>query len=114
MSLRYRVGDFFVDPSRNQITLNEQPQTIPPKALAVLTYLARNPGKVVSQNELLDNIWPDTVVTPNTLQRSIAQLRKAFGDDRKSQAYIKTHAKQGYSLECEVSWHQELESQHRH
>ena len=111
MSLRYRVGDFFVDPSRNQITLNEQPQTIPPKALAVLTYLAKNPGKVVSQNELLDNIWPDTVVTPNTLQRSIAQLRKAFGDDRKSQAYIKTHAKQGYSLECEVSWHQELESQ---
>mgnify|MGYP000489136911 CR=1 FL=1 len=111
MSLRYRVGDFWVDLSRNQITLNEQVQTIPPKALAVLTYLAKHPRKVVSQDELLDKVWPDTVVTPNTLQRSIAQLRKAFGDDRKSQSYIKTHAKQGYSLECELVWQDEQDKQ---
>lgn len=53
---------------------------------------------------LLDTVWPDTVVSPNTLQRSIAQLRKALGDDGKVQGYIQTHAKKGYSLECEVRW----------
>ncbi|MEX2962171.1 winged helix-turn-helix domain-containing protein [Microbulbifer sp. TYP-18] len=104
MTIQYWVGDFFIDLSRNQITQNKQSQTIPPKALAVLTYLAKHQQKVVSQDELLAEIWPDTIVTPNTLQRSIAQLRKALGEDRKLKSYIKTHAKQGYSLECDVTW----------
>lgn len=102
MAQQYWVGDFFVDITRNQITKKSEIQTIPPKALAVLTYLAKNANKVVSHDEILSEVWPDTVVTPNTLQRSIAQLRKALGED--SKFYIKTHAKQGYSLEVEVRW----------
>jgi len=104
MAAQYWVGDFFVDLTRNQITQKMQSQTIPPKALAVLTYLAKNANKVVSHDELLTQVWPDAVVTPNTLQRSIAQLRKALGQDSQYQSYIKTHAKQGYSLEVEVRW----------
>jgi DNA-binding winged helix-turn-helix (wHTH) protein len=110
MSLQYWVGDFFVDLSRNQVTQKEQSQTIAPKALAVLTLLAENQGKVVSYDEIFDNVWPNTVVTPNTLQRSIAQLRKVLGENSKLQSYIKTHAKQGYSLECDVRWHDENDS----
>lgn len=105
MAEQYWIGDFFIDLSRNQITQSKQSQVIAPKALAVLTYLAENQGKVVSHDALLDAVWQETVVSPNTLQRSIAQLRKALGDDGK--AYIKTHAKQGYSLECDVRWHNE-------
>ncbi|MEJ6472695.1 winged helix-turn-helix domain-containing protein [Pseudoalteromonas piscicida] len=101
---QYWVGDFFVDLSRNQISHQGECQTLAPKALAVLTCLARNQGKVMSLDTLLDTVWPDTVVSPNTLQRSIAQLRKALGDDGKVQGYIQTHAKKGYSLECEVRW----------
>jgi DNA-binding winged helix-turn-helix (wHTH) protein len=111
MAVQYWVGDFFVDLSRNQVTQKEQSQTIAPKALAVLTYLAENKGRVVSYDELFDKVWPDTVVTPNTLQRSIAQLRKVLGADHKLQSYIKTHAKQGYSLECDVRWHDEANTQ---
>ncbi len=111
MALQYWVGDFFVDLSRNQVTQKEQSQTIAPKALAVLTYLAENQGKVVSYDELFAKVWPDTVVTPNTLQRSIAQLRKVLGEDSKLQSYIKTHAKQGYSLECDVRWHDQTDTQ---
>ena len=110
MAEQYWIGGFFIDLSRNQITQNQQSQIIAPKALAVLTYLAENQGKVVSQDTLLANVWPDTVVSPNTLQRSIAQLRKALGDDSKAQLYIKTHAKQGYSLECDVRWHDNADS----
>ena len=104
MAEQYKIGEFIIDLSRNQITQNKEPQIIPPKALAVLTYLAKHQGKVISQNELLDTVWKGTVVSPNTLQRSIAQLRKALGDDGKEQTYIKTHAKQGYSLEQNVLW----------
>lgn len=104
MAEQYWVGDFFVDLTRNQITQKMNSQTIAPKALAVLTYLAQHQGQVVSHDALLANVWQNTAVTPNTLQRSIAQLRKALGDDGKVQRYIKTHAKQGYSLECQVQW----------
>ncbi|WP_065204308.1 winged helix-turn-helix domain-containing protein [Shewanella woodyi] len=106
MEEQYWVGDFFVDLSRNQLTQKQQSQTLPPKALAVLTCLAKNKASVVSQDELLSHVWPNSVVAPNTLQRCIAQLRKALGDDGKVQRYIKTHAKQGYSLEVDVHWQQ--------
>lgn len=105
MTKQYWIGGFYIDLSRNQITQNQQTQTLAPKALAVLTCLAENQGQVVSQDDLLAQVWPDTIVSPNTLQRSIAQLRRALGDDGKGQAYIKTHAKRGYSLECDVRWH---------
>jgi DNA-binding winged helix-turn-helix (wHTH) protein len=104
IATKYWVGDFFIDLTRNQITKKNQSRTIPPKALAVLTCLAKNSNKVVSHDDLLSEVWPNTVVTPNTLQRSIAQLRKVLGEDSQIHSYIKTHAKQGYSLEVEVRW----------
>ena len=104
MVKQYWVGEFFVDLSRNQISLAGESQTLAPKALSVLTCLAENQGSVVSYDELLNRVWPSSVVTPNTLQRSIAQLRKAFGESSKAQGLIKTHSKQGYSLECQVTW----------
>ena len=104
MTEKYWIGDFFVNLPRNQITYNEHTQTLPPKALAVLTYLAKHQGDVVSQEDLLNQVWKDTVVSPNSLQRCIAQLRKTFGDDGKAQGLIKTHAKKGYSLEAAIRW----------
>ncbi|MCF6438420.1 winged helix-turn-helix domain-containing protein [Pseudoalteromonas luteoviolacea] len=104
MQQQYWVDDFYIDVSRNQITYQDHTQTLAPKALAVLTVLAKHQGEVLSQDTLLDAVWPDVIVSPNTLQRSIAQLRKAFGDDGKAQGFIKTHAKQGYSLEANVQW----------
>lgn len=110
MTEQYWIGGFFVDLSRNQITAKNQSQTLAPKALAVLTCLAEHCGAVVTQDEILAKVWPESVVSPNTLQKSIAQLRKALGDDGKIQVYIKTHAKQGYSLESDVRWHDGIET----
>ena len=98
MAEQYWINDFFIDKTRNQITQSERSQTVPPKALAVLSYLAAHHGEVASQDDLLKHVSSDTIVYPNTLQRSIAQLRKALGDNGKGQTLIKTHAKQGYSL----------------
>jgi len=109
MAIKYWIGDQYVDPSRNQIIRRETVQTLAPKALSVLTLLAKNQGSVVTQEALLDSVWKGTIVSPNTLQRSIAQLRKAFGDDAKQQRVIKTHSKQGYSLELQVKWHDDDE-----
>lgn len=107
MAKQYWVDEFYVDLSRNQISQQDQVQSMPPKALQVLTYLAENNGRVVSYDELLNAVWPSSVVTPNTLQRSVAQLRKALGETSKTQGIVKTHSKQGYSLECKVTWDRE-------
>lgn len=104
MKKQFWIEDFFVDPSRNQITHGAHTQTLAPKAVAVLTYLAEHAQEVVTYDNLLSHVWPDTIVTPNNLQRSVAQLRKALGEDSKQQVFIKTHSKQGYSLECEARW----------
>jgi len=104
MSQQFWVNNYLIDIKRNQISHQQQLTPIAPKALAVLAILAEHAGEVVSHDVLMDRVWPDTIVTPNTLQRCIAQLRKAFGDDSKHQAFIKTHSKQGYSLEAAVCW----------
>ena len=109
MALQYWVGDSYIDLTRNQITRHETVLTLAPKALAVLTLLAKKQGSVVTQDELLDHVWKNSIVSPNTLQRSIAQLRKAFDDDAKQQRVIKTHSKRGYSLELAVSWQDNLD-----
>jgi len=113
MAVQYWVGDFLVDVSRNQLTRNDQSQIIAPKVLAVLTLLAKNQGRVVAYDELFASVWLDTVVTPNTLQRSVALLRKVLDQDSAGESYIKTHAKQGYSLEREVEWLADYDSADR-
>ncbi|BBN83175.1 hypothetical protein PA25_31600 [Pseudoalteromonas sp. A25] len=104
MTKAFWVNNYFIDVSRNQIEHQQQATPVPPKALKVLEVLASRAGEVVSHDELMDIVWENSVVGPNTLQRAIAQLRKAFGDDSKKQAFIKTHAKKGYSLEANVRW----------
>lgn len=94
----YRIKNYHIDFSRNQITVEGESNILPPKAMAVLEVLILSQGKVISVEYLLEKVWVDAVVTVNTLHRCISQLRKVFKDDSKLQRVIKTHAKQGYSL----------------
>ena len=80
----YWVGDYLVDPSRNQIKRFEQTHLLQPKVLAVLNLLASNAGEVVSHEQLMSEVWPNVYVTPNTLQRCIAELRKALGGQQQN------------------------------
>jgi len=103
----YQITHHIVDVARNQIirdqgSVDEVIQTLPPKTIQVLTEFAKSQGQVVSHDQLMNVVWQNTVVSPNSIQRCITQLRKALADDSKQQRIIKTHAKQGYSLEVPV------------
>jgi len=106
----FTVGNYRVDMSRSQIIAQDDIMSMEPKVLQVLLVLAEHQGKVVTHEILLQQVWPNVEVAPNALQRCIAQLRKAFNDDAKSQRFIATHPKVGYSLVANVSWQEELES----
>jgi len=80
MAQKYWINNSFIDLSRNQITQQGLTVAMQPKALAVLTYLAEHQGSVVSQDAIMTHVWQETIVSPNSLQRCIAQLRKALGN----------------------------------
>lgn len=93
------VNGFKIDWSRAQASSKGAVNSLDAKQLAILKVLYQAQGQIVSQQTLLDKVWQDTIVSPNTVQQSIAQLRKTLGDDGKSQNAIKTHPKLGYSLQ---------------
>lgn len=74
------------------------------KAMQVLLVLAERRGSVVSREALLERVWPHTMPTDDVVTQAVAQLRKAFGDDRDAPRYIETIAKAGYRLLPQVEW----------
>jgi tetratricopeptide (TPR) repeat protein len=73
-------------------------QVIPlrPKTWSVLLYLAERPGALVTKDELFDALWPDVAVTPDTLNKSIGELRAALGDDSHVPRFIETVTRRGF------------------
>jgi TolB-like protein/DNA-binding winged helix-turn-helix (wHTH) protein/Flp pilus assembly protein TadD len=69
---------------------------IPPKAYDVLRYLVENPGRLVTQDELLEALWPETYVNPEILRKYILDIRKILGDRSDKPVFIETVTKRGY------------------
>lgn len=75
---------------------NGSPVPLPPRAMGVLATLVARPGSVVSKQELMDAVWPETFVTESSLLEAIGLLRQTFGDDPRQPIYIQTVHRRGY------------------
>jgi TolB-like protein/DNA-binding winged helix-turn-helix (wHTH) protein/Tfp pilus assembly protein PilF len=67
-----------------------------PKPFDVLAYLIQNAGRVVTQDEMLEALWPETYVNPEVLRKYILEIRKALGDRVGAPEFIETLPKRGY------------------
>ena len=67
-----------------------------PKAFALLDYVIARPGQLVTKEELLEAVWPDTFVGEAVLKVTVRQIREALGDDPKSPRFIETAHRRGY------------------
>src|ERR1700751_5093404 len=67
-----------------------------PKAFDVLRYLVQHAGQLVTQDELLDALWPRAYVQAEVLKHQVLKLRKTLGDDRRHPRYIETLPRRGY------------------
>ena len=76
-----------------------------PKAFDVLRYLVEHPGRLVTQDELLEALWPETYVNPELIKKYILGIRKALGDQHENPAYIETLPKRGYQFIALVTDH---------
>lgn len=93
-------GDFRLDGERGTLARGDEELTLRRKSFAVLQYLARNPGRLVSREELFREIWGPVVVTDGTLTQCLIDIRRAL-DDR-SQSIVRTVRGRGVRFELPV------------
>jgi eukaryotic-like serine/threonine-protein kinase len=92
----YEFGPFRVDPDHRQLLREDRPVPLPPKSFDILLVLVENSEKVVSKDELLKAVWPDTFVEESNLAQGIFVLRKTLGDTVEQKRYIVTVPGRGY------------------
>ena len=99
----YQFGEFLVEPSHNQISTDGEVRLLEPKTMDLLVYLIKHRERIISSDELLENLWPGRIVEESTIHRRINQLRKALDDSARQSEYVKTVIKRGYQAVAEVS-----------
>ena len=99
----YEFDEFRIDVSKRLLTKgNEKPVPLTPKIFDTLLYLVRNGGKVIEKDELMREIWTDSIVEENNLNQNISILRRVFGEKPGEHRFIVTIAGHGYRFVPEV------------
>lgn len=94
-------GDFQIDVRNGLLLRRGEPVSLTPKAFETLFALVRSAGNVLSKEELLEQVWPDSFVSEATLSQNIYLLRKVLGQ-RDGRPWIKTLPRRGYRFEGDV------------
>ncbi len=100
---RLRIGTWLVDPALDEIRSLDAVIKLEPRSMRLLLYLAAHPGEVVRLDDLLAAVWPNVVVTPQSVYNTVAQLRRTLGDSAETPAYIATVSRKGYRLIAPVT-----------
>jgi DNA-binding winged helix-turn-helix (wHTH) protein len=97
----YRFGAYELDEAKGELRREGESVSIQPKPLALLALLLRERERVVPADEILTTLWPDTAVTPGSLNRAVSHARRAIGDTNRGR-FIKSVARRGYRFDGEV------------
>src|SRR5262245_72951 len=97
----FAFGPFRLEPAECRLTKGGVPVQITPKALELLVALATRPGRLVTKDELVALVWPDTFVEEGNLAVNMTRLRQVLNDDT-GQNYIETVPKRGYRFVASV------------
>jgi len=92
----YLLDGVEIDAAQVCLRREGKEQHLRSRAFQVLLYLLEARDRVVTKNELIDRIWPDTSVTDNTLEQCLAEIRRVLGDNSRQPRFIKTIPRAGY------------------
>ena len=95
-----RFDRFALDTARGCLLDGDREVELRPKTYLVLHYLLNNPGRLVSRREIVDAVWPNVIVTDDSLAHCISEVRSAIGDGQ--HRFIKTVPKRGYLFATQV------------
>jgi len=100
----FKIHHFTVRPTQCILSGDNGDQMLEPKAMSLLTELAKANNELVSRADLFQLIWGDQVVTDYALNTLIASLRKSLGDQAEKPQFIETRPKLGYRLIPTIDW----------
>lgn len=103
MAAEFEFGPFRLESANARLLRGHEPVALKPKAFDVLSYLVQRAGRLVSQEELLRAIWPDTIVGDSSLKSCIRQIRSALGDRVREPLFIETVHRRGYRFIAKVA-----------
>lgn len=100
---RYHFGDFEMDLARFELRRDGEAVHLERQVFDVLAHLVANRERVVTKEELLDEVWGDRFVSESALASRIKAARRSVGDDGSRQAVIRTVFGRGYQFVASVS-----------
>src|SRR5437773_2147820 len=102
MSRLYQFGPYVLDAQRRALYFEKSLVPLTPKAFDVLLFLAQNPNRLITKDELLHAVWGDTFVEEANLTQYISHLRKALADNSENSRLIVTISRKGYQFAADV------------
>jgi transcriptional activator of cad operon len=100
---KLRIGDWCANPASGEISRNGETARVEVRTMRLLLCLAQHAGEVVSIDDLLNQVWPDVMVAPDSVYQAVTSLRRLLGDDPKQPAYIETVPRLGYRMVAAVN-----------
>jgi TolB-like protein/DNA-binding winged helix-turn-helix (wHTH) protein len=97
----YEFGEFQLDAQKRLLRRGTETVSLTPKAFDVLLLLIQHSGEVVTKDEIMGAVWPDSFVEESNLTQTVFMLRKALGEAA-DQRYILTVQGRGYKFVVEV------------
>jgi len=98
---RYSFDQFVVDIERGALLQDGVDIPLRPKCFEVLTYLVKHHGVLVTKDQLMDVVWPDSMVTEDSLTQCLIKIREALGDTKKEM--IRTIPRRGFIFDVPVT-----------
>ena len=77
--------------------------SLTPKAFDVLRYLVEHADRLVTQDEILEALWPETYVNPEVIKKYVLGIRKALGDRHDKPEFIETFPRRGYQFVASIN-----------
>ena len=99
----WNFGPFALDSTNACLWRGAEAVALPPKAFDVLHYLVMHPDRLVTKDELLDAVWPETAVTDAVVRVAIGALRKVLDDTTRPPRFIATVPRRGYRFLAPVT-----------
>ncbi len=91
-----QFGTYRLDLRNECVWRGEEQLSLTPRPFSVLRYLVENPQRLITHDELLESLWPETYVQPQVIRTYILEIRKLLGDDPHDPRFIETVPSRGY------------------
>ncbi len=101
--MRYRFGQFEVDTNRYEVRRNGIAQPVEPLVFDLIVCLVRNANRVISRDEMIEEVWQGRAVSEATISSAVKSARRVFGDSGDSQSVIRTVRGRGFELQAQIT-----------